>query len=427
MMQPSARSVALTALQRWREQSQNADDIISKLFAQTRLSRADRAFALQLFYGVLRNLTLLDFSIRCLRRAHIDVDLRDILRLGLYQLLLLETPEYAAVNETVGLAPKRGRELINAIMRAATRRSGELRSKAAQQSLPVRESHPQFLITRWKQNFGAQATEALCRWNNQPPPLYARVNRLKIEREKFLALYRDARPLSAGNDFVELDTIPAAAAKRGHCYIQDPSTALACRLLEPRPGENMLDACAAPGGKTTYLAELMQNEGSLAACDRAPERLSLLKKNVARLGADNVQIFQIDWGRDAIPQAMAAIAPFDRILIDAPCTNTGVMRRRVDVRWRLTAADFKRMHKRQLDIVQAVLPLLKRGGVLVYSTCSLEPEENEYVVKQLLREMPARRSLDEGGSILRLEAEKRSLPFRDGFDGAYAAKLRKAD
>jgi 16S rRNA (cytosine967-C5)-methyltransferase len=177
----------------------------------------------------------------------------------------------------------------------------------------------------------------------------------------------------------------------------------------------VLDACAAPGGKTAYIAELMQNKGILVACDRAPERLSLLKQNLERLGAPIVETFQIDWTRDAIPEQIAAIAPFDRVLVDAPCTNTGVMRRRVDLRWRLTPDDFMRMRSKQTDIVQAVLPLLKQGGVLVYSTCSLEPEENEKMVQGLLEKM----------SILQLEKEKRSLPFRDGFDGAFAARLIK--
>jgi 16S rRNA (cytosine967-C5)-methyltransferase len=415
MVQASSRTVALTALQRWREQKENADQIISGLFGETLLSSADRAFALELFYGVLRNLTLLDFWVGCLRRSHVDVDLRDILRLGLYQLFLLQTPEHAAVNETVELATNRGRELINGVLRAATRRRAELRSKTAEQPLAVRESHPQFLITRWEQRFGAQATEALCRWNNQPPPLYGRVNRLKIERENFLALYRDARPLSGDDDFVEFDTFPDTAVERGHCYIQDRSTAVACRVLDPHPGEKILDACAAPGGKTAYLAQLMQNEGLVAACDRASERLSVLKENIASLGATIIETFQIDWARDPVPKRIAAIAPFDRILVDAPCSNTGVMRRRVNVRWKLTAIGFRRMQKRQIDIVQAVVPLLKPGGVLVYSTCSLEPEENRAVVRYFFDNM----------SILELEEEKQSVPFRDGFDGAYAARLLK--
>ena len=409
--------MALAALQEWRKRKALADAIISKFFFETTLSAADRAFALELFYGVLRNLTVLDFWIDRLRTSRFDVSVRDVLRLGLYQLFFLGTPEHAAVNETVDLAPRRGRGLVNAILRSSVRRRDTLRSEAADQPLSVRESHPQFLITRWEQNFGQQAAEALCRWNNRPPPLYARINRLKIDPQKFLALYPKARPLRDDGNFVQLDAVPATALERGHCYIQDPSTAIACRLLDPQPGEKILDACAAPGGKTSYIAELMQNSGVLAACDRAAERLSALAQNVARLGAAAVETFQVDWTQRPIPKQLAAFAPFDRVLVDAPCSNTGVMRRRVDVRWRLKPGKFISLQKQQLEIVRSVLRFLKPGGVLVYSTCSLEPEENEDLVQQLTREFPG----------LHKTEQESSLPFRDRFDGAFAAKLVRAN
>jgi len=207
--------------------------------------------------------------------------------------------------------------------------------------------------------------------------------------------------------------LPTAALDSGHCYIQDPSTAIACQLLDPKPGERILDACAAPGGKAAYLAQLMQNRGVIIACDRHRERLRILKGNVSRLGATIVHAVRHDWTRNHLPEEILSIAPFDRVLLDAPCTNTGVIRRRIDVRWRLRPNDFSRMSNEQLIISRAVFRLLKPGGLLVYSTCSLEPEENENVIRRLRAELPA----------LGLEAEKDSLPFRDGFDGAFAAKL----
>jgi 16S rRNA (cytosine967-C5)-methyltransferase len=160
----------------------------------------------------------------------------------------------------------------------------------------------------------------------------------------------------------------------------------------------------------------MENRGVIIACDRDRERLQILKDNVSRLDATIVRAVCHDWTRHHLPQEILAIAPFDRILLDAPCTNTGVMRRRIDVRWRLRPEDFSRMSNEQLTIARAVLRLLKPGGTLVYSTCSLEPEENEQVVRRLLAELPA----------LGLEAERDSLPFRDGFDGAYAARLSRS-
>jgi 16S rRNA (cytosine967-C5)-methyltransferase len=413
MAQLSARRAALAALRTWRTETRFANSIIAKLLAETKLSTSDRAFALELFYGVLRNLTLLDFWVDCLRPAPIDVDLRDLLRLGIYQLFCLETPEHAAVYETVELARKSGRSVINGVLRTAARQQNELRSRAKAQPLFVRASHPQFLVARWEQKFGAKAAEVLCAWNNKPPPVYGRINRLKIDREEFLRQYPNSTPVAHDSDFVEFHTFPTNALNRGHCYIQDPSTVISCRLLDPQPVEKILDACAAPGGKTAYIAQLMKNRGVIVACDCEPDRVSILEENIAQLGVEIAQSFRCDWEHAPIPDEIVSVAPFDRILVDAPCTNSGVMRRRVDVRWRLQPADFVHMQKRQLEIIHAVFPLLKAGGVLVYSTCSLEPEENEEVVRRALAHL----------SVLRLEEGKYSLPFRDGFDGAFAAKL----
>ena len=160
----------------------------------------------------------------------------------------------------------------------------------------------------------------------------------------------------------------------------------------------------------------MRNRGAIAACDRAVERLRVLEENLARLGAGIARVFHFDWTYRRIPKELFAIAPFGPVLIDAPCSNTGVMRRRVDVRWRIRAADFVRMQEQQLKIVRTALGLLKTGGVFVYSTCSLEPEENEKVVQQLLREFANSRQME----------ARSSLPFRDGLDGAFAAKLIRA-
>lgn len=411
-----AREIALAALRLWRKRQGFADSIISELFTTAELTPPDRAFALELFYGVLRNLMLLDFWIACLRRSRIENDVRDNLRLGLYQLFLLNTPDHAAVHESVATAPKKHRSIINAVLRAATRQRSELLAQTNAQPLSVRTSHPQFLVERWQQHFGAEQTKDLCEWNNQPAPLYGRINRLKIDSDTFLRRYPNSRPLTDNPEFIKFNALPTEALNSGHCNIQDPSTAIACQLLDPKPGEKILDACAAPGGKATYLAQLMKNHGVIVACDRDSERLQILKGNISRLGATIVDAMQHDWTRTGVSKEILSNAPFDRILLDAPCTNTGVIRRRVDVRWRLRPEDFRRMSNEQLTISRAVYGLLKPGGKLVYSTCSLEREENTNLVRRLLDELPG----------LRLETETDSLPFRDGFDGAYAAKLTRS-
>ena len=411
-MAANSRQLALVALQKWRASEQFADAILGQLLRSSDVAAPDRAFATELFYGVLRNRTLLDFWIDSLRSRHLDHDTRDLLRLGLYQLFLLETPEHAAVFETVALAAKKSRSLINAVLRNATRGKAGLLGKASEQELSVRTSHPQFLIDRWRQNFGEKNAEAICDWNNRPAPLYARINRARISKDVFLSQYSAAEPLAGYENFVRLRNVPRDALAAGHCYIQDPSTAAACLLLDPKPGDRVLDACAAPGGKTAFIAELMNNDGFILACDRDQNRVETLRDNMERLGARIVHPLRHDWTVDGGPPDQTA---FDRILVDAPCTNTGVMRRRVDLRWRLTPDDFSRMPEEQLAIVRGTIPLLKPGGVLVYSTCSIEPDENEQVVKAMLREFP----------FLKLVEQVSLLPFRDGFDGAFAAKLMR--
>src|SRR6266581_7040483 len=176
MARLSARQIALGALRTWRRERRFADSVILRSFAKTDLTKSDRAFALELVYGVLRNLTLLDFWIGCLRASRVDVGLRDVLRLGLYQLLLLETAPHAAVHETVGLVPQRQRPIVNGMLRTAIRRQSELLGRADAEPLFVRVSHPQFLVERWQQHLDARYAEELCKWNNLPAPVYGRIN-----------------------------------------------------------------------------------------------------------------------------------------------------------------------------------------------------------------------------------------------------------
>jgi 16S rRNA (cytosine967-C5)-methyltransferase len=409
----SSRELALVALREWRTGDSFADAILARLLRSSDLSAPDRAFTTELFYGILRSLSLLDFWIESLRSQHLDHNARDLLRLGLYQLFLLETPEHAAVYETVELAGKRSRSLINAVLRNALRQKEELLKNASKQDLTVRSSHPQFLIDRWTQSFGADNTAVLCEWNNRPASIYARINRLKVSAAEFLSQHSDAEQLPRYENFVRLTGVPNDALAAGQCYIQDPGTAAACLLLDPMPGDKVLDACAAPGGKTGYLAELMKNQGLIVACDRDEGRIRTLEDNLQRLGLEIAQFARHDWTSSGPAPDIAAFGPFDRILADAPCSNTGVMRRRVDLRWRLQAKDFPRMREKQLRILRATIPFLKTGGVLVYSTCSIEREENEAVVEAIAREFP----------FLKLTQQMSLLPFRDGFDGAYGAKL----
>jgi 16S rRNA (cytosine967-C5)-methyltransferase len=219
----------------------------------------------------------------------------------------------------------------------------------------------------------------------------------------------------------ELKTCPPLAGlasfQQGLFYVQDPSTLLAPKELDPRPGETVLDLCAAPGGKLSYLAQLMGNQGRLVAYDTAPDRVKFILQNCARLGISCVSTLEPPGPGDPAAGPLgglgAASTRFDRILVDAPCSNTGVMRRRVDLRWRIRPEDIQRLRGVQADLLRQAAALLRPGGRLVYSTCSLEPEENQEVVAQFLGRHPG----------FTLEHERELLPFADAVDGTYLARL----
>lgn len=419
----SARRVCLKLLRQWREGGGYAADLLAAAMAHDAMDGRDRALVQAMLYGVLRNLRLLDHWITGLRQGgRLGEDERDLLRLGLCQVLILRLPDHAAVDTTVACAG-RARGLVNAVLRRAIRERDALLESAGNLPAAVRCSHPDWLAHRWEQQWGAEAAAALMTWNQQPAPVWLRLNRLRTETwERAEDICGEALTPAAcpeadlsmlgdlAGDFRSVDRLPKHALDQGLVYAQDPATAAACRLLDPRPGETVLDGCAAPGGKTALLWQMMAGEGRLLACDLPGARLDRLRANLDRLGAGGVDLLGINWlDADREPPP----GQIDRILLDLPCSNTGVMRRRIDVRWRLQPDEFAGQAAVQRRIVRRVLPLLKPGGVLVYSTCSLEREENEDNVARLLEEHPG----------LRLEATHVTRPWEHGIDGGFAARL----
>lgn len=413
-MSASSRALCLRALLEWEKGRTYSDEILHELLLRFEPSTADRGLFTELFYGVLRNLRRLDYLLGLLRDGELDTQTRALLRLGLYQIFHTRIPVHAAVFETVALA-KRSRGVVNAVLRRATRDQSALEAALEAAPLAVRASQPDFLLERWIQQFGQEAAEQLCEWNNRPAETYFRANALKSTRAALLEEHPEAELFTGHSSVLKVRRIPPEWISGGLGYAQDPSTLMAPDLLDPQPGERVLDACAAPGGKTTYLAEKMGNRGRIVACEIFESRALRLRQNVSRLGASVARVYTLDFLLIPEPESPLAEALFDRILLDVPCSNTGVLRRRVDVRWRLTEEDFIRMPIQQFAMVRRAVPLLKPGGVLVYSTCSLEPEENEGVVAQVREMFPE----------LELEEVRRSLPFRDGIDGAFAARFRK--
>ena len=390
---------------RWERGTEFADAILHNAFEQTDFSTPDRALFLEVFYGVIRFRRTLDFLIEKLRDEALDSRTLQALRMGLYQLLRTRIPPHAAVNETVNAAG-RSRSLVNAVLRRYLREEKQLLETLDRAPVGVRLSHPEVLVTRWTHQFGETDTAALCEWNNHPADILVRVNELKVTAGELMSA-GGGEPIKNHPLMLKMEKLPISWIVRGLCYVQDPSTLMACELLAPQPGERVLDACAAPGGKTSYLAQLMNNEGRIVACDISADRLARMRNNLERLGVVNVEARMADWLQTPPRES----EKYDRILLDAPCSNTGVIRRRVDVRWRLKGDDFARMPKVQMGLIKNMAGQLKPGGALVYSTCSIEPEENGEVVRRVEREAPE----------LKFRKSRQTLPFRDNVDGAFAA------
>lgn len=406
---PNARKLAVEVLREWSRGEAYAAALVDQAAREAQLSSRDAALLQTLVYGVLRNLSLLDhWSAHLSRDRELDPASRWLLRLGLAQLLLLEMPPHAVVNETVNLAT-RARGFVNAILRRADRDREELLAQVVALPLHIRYSHPGHLVERLKAATGEEGIEPFLAWNQKPAETYVRVNRLHSEAAQRVPGLEGLTP--AGEDFFHCQAPPREALAEGMCYAQDPSTALAPRLLSPRPGMTVLDACAAPGGKTAILAQMMENTGLIVATDSSSSRLRRLAANLGRLQVKNVNALQHDWNQPEVPNF--AKDRFDAILLDVPCSNTGVMRRRIDVRWRLKETDFAKLAAAQLALLKSTLRVLKPGGALVYSTCSIDPEENEKVIERLIAEHPD----------VKQESEARSLPSRDAWDGAYAVRL----
>ncbi len=280
------------------------------------------------------------------------------------------------------------------------------------------QSHPDWLYERWEERWGREKTIRLMEWNNQPAPTCARVNRLLTDPGSLAKRWEDegveVSPIdcdwAATGDLFHLRKHPPLESlgsfSDGLFYVQDPSTLLSVSLLDPQPGQAVLDLCAAPGGKTCHIAERMKNEGQLNALDIRESRLKLLRENCDRMRVTCATLGQAD-------ETTAGEAKFDRVLVDVPCTNTGVIRRRLDLRWRLSPSQTKRLADEQLQLLVRAAAHAKPDGQLVYSTCSIEPEENEQLVARFLESNPG----------WQLAAERSLHPVENHTDGAYAARL----
>jgi len=405
------------------------------------LELRDRAFLLELVYGVLRRRDTLDWVLAKFMRKPPDGFTRNNLRAAVYQILYLRVPEFAAVDEAVSLE-SRYRAMANAVLRNIVRAQEEIREeldalaqKAEDETVDRKEfledasvitSHPRWLLKRWEVCFGRSGALALARANNEVPPLTLRVNTLRATRNEVLSKLRnlgiEAAPTNISPVGLRLEgTVPFAVLEPlwGLVSVQDEAAQLISLLLDPLPGQRVLDACAAPGGKSTHIAQLMGDSGEVVAVELEQRRISRMRENIGILDLHSITIVQSDI------LAFEDEQGFDRVMVDAPCSALGVIRRNPDVRYRHRPGDLKEFGQKQLAILEASARHVRPGGVLVYCTCSTEPEEGEKVVEALLRthgEFFIIKDIPLFGDILR-DGMLRTYPHVHGTDGFFAVRL----
>lgn len=447
-MKANPRQLAILILCRQQETTAPLDQVRDTLIKETTLeSPQDYQLAAALVYGVLRwqrflDGILADFSRHPLAKMK-QITLQS-LRVGLYQLVFMDrVPPSAAVNETVKALrslrqPKWLTGFVNGVLRTISREIDRLPDPWQEGRFPaaVRLSHPDWLFSRWEERYGHEEAVRICSENNRQAPLTLRVNTRRLSRQMLLERLADNRIQAQAAPHApeaillteykhSITGLPGYHA--GHFMVQDEGAQLITHMLAPFPAGRYLDACAGLGGKTVQLAQLIPAESELIAVEPHAGRSLLLKENLERNGLDrNVTVIHTDLENFAREKPL----PFHAVLIDAPCSGLGVVRRNPDIRWNRSLRDIKRYCRKQLDLLCAAAPLLAGGGVLVYATCSMEPEENEEVVAAFLRKFPgfspaypddfpetARPLLDEQGCL-----HTRPQSCHDGF---FAARLEK--
>jgi len=445
-----ARQVALSVLEKLERSNETLDILLADaLEKKATLSRRDRALTTELVFGTVRWKGRLDWYIQHTSRiplSKITPRILQILRLGLYQILFLsKVPPASAVDESVKLAKKKAPKwvvgYVNGVLRAAVRNAKEVpfpdENDGPTFALSVEESFPPWLIERWVERMGLPQTKQLCRACNRIPPVTIRANRLKVTREhltKALGPFvKEIRPTPYAPDGLILKGMlqPIGHMKpfrKGLFQVQDEAAQLVSLLLDPQPGEKVLDGCAGLGGKTGHVAQLMNNSGHITAADIHNGRLKSLCQAMTRQGIILVKTWSCDMS-SSFPGSHDST--FDRVLIDAPCSGLGVIRRNPDAKWKKRPSSFSQLATQQMNILDSVSPLVKSGGILVYCVCSMEPEEGDDVLKGFLKTHDD--FVIDGTSSFSVCLEVfcdqpgifRSLPHKHDMDGFFAVRLRR--
>lgn len=436
---PTTRAFALEALRKVWEQGRKPKEAIEELSGS--LDNRERSFLMELVYGVLRYRDTLDWALHEFVRkpSGLHHDTLNNLRLAAYQILFMRVQDWAAVNEAVELEKRGGKpEVVNGVLRSLLRKPVTERlnlvpveRKGAVPYLALLTSHPSWLIKRWVKRFGEKRARELAEANNMIPPLTLRVNTLCSTREQLLERLSSrgirGEPSQFSPDGIRLKGSPMVkefSDLKDSFVVQDEAAQLIVYLLEPRQGERILDACASPGGKSTHIAQMIKDRGEILAAEIDERRMPQLHENVSNLNMTSITLLHRDF-RELNKRGEGS---FDRILLDAPCSALGVIRRNPDIKYRRTPEDLTGFMKKQLAMLRAAAKMLKPGGSIVYSVCSTEPEEGEEVVKEFLKDSEDFYIIDTTIPFLKdfmKEGLFRTYPHIHDMDGFFGVKLCK--
>jgi len=432
------RQAALKAIIKILEKNNQFDEIIN--FYSAKVSSASGLYSL--ISGAVKHKLTLDFFIQKIstrKLKDMSYQVKNSLRLAIYELVFLNTPDYAALNSYVNLVKtydKKSGGFINGVLRNFIRKRDQIKLPDINinpaYGISITHSHPEWMVKRWIDNWGIKDTISICEYNNKIPKLVIRINTLKISIEAFIDFLKE-KEISFCCDEIIKDCLiidhkgpitEIAGFNEGYWIVQGESSSLVSIVFDPKEGEKILDICAAPGGKTAHIAALTNNKSEIIAIDINSSRLERIKENCSRLGIKSVTTQVAD------AAIYSSNSQFDRILIDAPCSNTGVLIKRVDARWRRSPEDIKNLSDIQLRILNNSAKLLKPGGIMVYSTCSIEKEENQEVIEKFLESnknfVPDKIAPYLPWHIDQDKGYFQILQSRQDIDGFFIARLKKA-
>lgn len=437
----NVRDAALSILLAVDKNQAYSNLLLHQTIEKYKIDVKDRGLLTEITYGTLQHKLTLDYYLEPFIKGKVDLWVSWLLRLSLYQMeYLTRIPAHAAVNEAVEIAKRRGHKgiasMVNGILRSILRQGVPTVEdiKNPVERLSVETSHPQWLVERWVESYGFDETAAMLHENNIPPVQTVRVNMTRATVEEVLASLEKEGVKAKQSDMmpecIHLTNGTAArtkAFKEGLITIQDESSMMPANVLDPKPGMKVLDMCAAPGGKTTHMAERMENDGSILAMDLHPHKLDLIDENTARLGLDIVQTAPVD-GRKAAD--FLAKESYDAVLVDAPCSGLGVMRRKPDIKYTKREEDLESLQAIQLAILANAVQVLKPGGRLVYSTCTVDKRENEGTVEAFISTHPEMEREEITNLPEKLLAKQNNgmlqvFPQDFGSDGFFVAAFRK--